>query len=198
MGRFQESKRFDILLDLMAMLKAEDVLLLLVGDGPMFAALKSKAASLGISDRVVFTGEDADARLWMSAFDIFCFPSEDEGLPNAVMEAAAAGVPIVGWRSPFLEEILEDGRSAVLVERGDVQALQGAITALIRDPERRNRLGLSGRSRVLNTFSVRRLVDGMTLTYERMFSGLLINDASGSERENCVDVCESRAVLCAA
>ncbi len=172
-GRFVASKRFDLLLDTTALLhrRSEDVHLVLIGDGPLREGLQAKAQSLGISDRVTFTGEVAEARLWMSALDIFYFLSEDEGLPNVVMEAAAAGVPVVAWRTPFLEELLDGGRSAALVAPGNLQALEEALASLIHDPAARDRLGRSGRSHVLGNFGVRRFVEGMTNTYETVLAG---------------------------
>lgn len=171
-GRFEESKRFDLLLDAVASLRRrdEDVQLVLIGYGPGLEALRSRAESLGLSGRVTFTGQDADARLWMSALDIFCFLSLDEGQPNAVMEAAAAGVPVVAWRTPFLEELLDDGRSAVLVPAGDLHALDQALGTLIHEPGTRDRVGRGGRSYVLANFSVGRFVQGITKTYEELLA----------------------------
>lgn len=171
-GRFEESKRFDLLLDAMASLRrrGENVQLVLIGYGDGLAALRSRSESLGLSDRVTFTGQDADARLWMSALDIFCFLSLDEGQPNAVMEAAAAGVPVVAWRTPFLEELLDDGRSAVLVPAGDLEALGEALRTLIHEPGTRDRVGRVGRSYVLANFSVGRLVAGITTTYDELLA----------------------------
>jgi glycosyltransferase involved in cell wall biosynthesis len=171
-GRFERSKRFDMLLDAVAVLarRQANVHLVLIGYGDGLDALRTRAETLGISDRVTFTGEDADARFWMSALDIFCFLSLDEGQPNAVMEAAAAGVPIVGWRTPFLEELSDGGKSAVLVPARDLSALNEALETLVREPGTRERLGRGGRSYILANFSVRRLVQGITSTYEELLA----------------------------
>jgi glycosyltransferase involved in cell wall biosynthesis len=171
-GRFEQSKRFDLLLEAVASLRRreEDVHLVLIGYGEGLDLLRSKAEALGIADRVTFTGQDADARVWMSALDIFCFLSLDEGQPNAVMEAAAAGVPIVAWRTPFLEELSDGGRAAALVPPRDLKALDEALETLIREPVTRERLGLGGRSYILANFSVRRFVQGITSTYEELLA----------------------------
>ena len=169
-GRFQYSKRFDLLLDLTARLVAagENVHLFLMGYGQLEGSLRAQAVRLHVVDRVTFTGEDARARLWMSALDLFCFPSMDEGLPNAVMEAAAAGVPVAGWRTPFLEEVL-DG-SAALAEPGDMDGLERTVIGLLRDREARRELGRNGRRHVLDSFSVSRFVQGLTGAYEELLS----------------------------
>ena len=176
-GRLQASKRFDVLLEVMAGLPRADAALVLAGDGPMRRSLVARAEELGIADRTIFTGEDPDVRRWVNAFDVFCFPSEDEGLPNAVLEAAAAAVPIVAWRSPFLEEILENGRSALLVEPGDVRGFREAVAALLRDSDLCGRMGRAARASVLDRFSVERFVAALTRTYED-----LLADGSGSDR----------------
>ncbi|HYK43221.1 MAG TPA: glycosyltransferase [Thermoanaerobaculia bacterium] len=172
-GRFESSKRFDLLLDALASLRGrnENVQLVLIGYGEGMETLRSRAESLGVADRVTFTGEDAGARLWIGALDIFCFLSEDEGLPNAVMEAAAAGVPVVAWRTSFLEELLENGRSAILVPAGDLGALDAALRTLIHEPHTRHELGRVGRTHVLENFSVGRFVQGITSTYEELLTG---------------------------
>ena len=96
-GRFQRSKRFDQLLEVAARLSSAGnrIHVLLIGYGDLESELRGQAARLGIASSVTFTGEDPTARSWMSALDVFCFPSEDEGLPNVVLEASAAGVPVV-------------------------------------------------------------------------------------------------------
>jgi len=121
-------------------------------------------------DRLTITGQDADARFWIGALDIFCFPSMDEGLPNVVMEAAAAGVPVVAWRTPFLEELLVDGRSAVLVAPGNMRDMASAVEGLIQDAGRRQRIGWGGRREILANFSVTRYVDGITRAYEELLA----------------------------
>lgn len=167
-GRFQESKRFDLLIDMADALRrtGEDFHLLLIGDGACRDALESKARKLDLGDRVTFTGEEADSRVWLSALDVFCFPSVDEGMPNAVMEAAVAGVPVVGWASPFLEELLDGGRTAVLVAPGDLDAFETALRALLRAPARRQQLGETARRHVLDRFGIPRFVEGLTRVYD--------------------------------
>ena len=172
-GRFQESKRFDLLIDMAAALRetGEDFHLLLIGDGVCRDALQEKARALGLDGRVTFTGEQADSRFWLSALDVFCFPSVDEGMPNAVMEAAVAGVPVVGWASPFLRELLDDGRAGVLVESGDPAALERELRALLRAPARRQQLAQTSRRHVLERFGIPPFVEGLTRAYEELLAG---------------------------
>jgi glycosyltransferase involved in cell wall biosynthesis len=169
MGRFDQGKRFDLLLDVVAALcsKGHDVQFVLIGYGDRMEALRGQVQVLGLADRVLVAGPDPDARRWLSAFDLFCFPSTDEGLPNVVMEAAVAGVPVVGWRTDFLEELL--GKEATtLAEIGDAHALEGVLAALIADPRERDRAAREGRGRMLANFGVPRFVAALTAVYAEL------------------------------
>ncbi len=171
MGRFDPGKRFDLLLDVVSALRARslDVQLILIGYGDREQALEEQVRALGLSDRVLLAGPDPEARRWLSAFDLFCFLSMDEGSPNVVMEAAVAGVPVVGWQADFLEELLGNG-SGALAPRGDVGALVEILASLIASPGERIRLGREGRSRMLANFGVSRFVEGLSSAYAELLS----------------------------
>jgi len=166
-GRLDPGKRFDHLLEVAALLarRGENVHAVLVGEGDARDTLRERARALGIEARVTLAGADPFVRESIGALDLFCFPSPDEGLPNAVMEAAAAGVPILAWRRPFLEELLEPEESA-LADYGDLSSWAQEAQDLIRDPERRRRMGDAGRRRIMERFSVSRFVAGLTAAYD--------------------------------
>ena len=168
-GRLEPGKRFDQMLDLAARLagRGEDVHVVVVGDGECRVPLEETARRLGLAGRATFTGAEPDVRETLGALDLFCFPSADEGLPNAVMEAAAAGVPILAWRTPFVEELL-GGDGALLAERGDFGRWESDARALLRDAGRRRRVGEAARRRVLERFSVGRFVAGLTAAYDEL------------------------------
>lgn len=169
-GRFQQSKRFDLLLELVARLLSggQNVHLLLIGYGPLEAALRAQAVRLGIEDRVTFTGEDPTVRFWISALDVFCFPSEDEGLPNAVLEASAGAVAVAAWRTPFLEEAL--GGTAALADPGNLGKLEAAVIDLLRSASGRRELGEKARQHVLERFGLAQYVAGLTDVYEELLA----------------------------
>jgi glycosyltransferase involved in cell wall biosynthesis len=175
-GRFENLKRFDLLLKLTASLagEGEDLHAVLFGYGEGAAELRSLARALGIEDRVTFTGADAEARLWMEAFDVFCFTSTDEGLPNAVMEAAAAGVPVLAWRTDFLRELLGSSPSAVVVEEGDFRGLRQGLAGLLESRELRQRVGRGGQREILARFGVPSLVKGLTAVYDELLQGNMV------------------------
>jgi glycosyltransferase involved in cell wall biosynthesis len=171
-GRFEESKRFDVLLEVTASLvrRGEEVHLILMGYGDEAERLKRTATISGIDSRVTITGELADARIWIQVLDVFAFTSVDEGLPNVVMEAAAAGVPIVAWKTDFVRELFDVEDAAVLVEAGNVRAFEEGLTALIRNRE--CRLGLAERAQreILTRFGVSSFVNRMSGAYEMVLS----------------------------
>jgi glycosyltransferase involved in cell wall biosynthesis len=132
--------------------------LVLIGDGPLRGALEAQAAELGISASVRVNGPEPDARRLVEAFDLVVAASEAEGLPNALLEAAAAGRPIAATAAGGTVEVVEDGRTGLLVPVGDEVALAGAVRRLVQDPELRARLGAAAREHVEATFGMDRMV----------------------------------------
>jgi glycosyltransferase involved in cell wall biosynthesis len=136
--------------------------LVVVGDGPQREALEQLAKSLGIADRVHFAGNQPDVAPWMRAFDLFCLPSyANEGVPQALMQAMACGLAVVTTPVGSIAEIVEDGRSGILVAPEDAGALRRVIEVLLADDDRRQRLGASARATALERF-------GDSLMVERM------------------------------
>jgi glycosyltransferase involved in cell wall biosynthesis len=168
LGRMDPEKRFDLMLRALAGLheEAADFHFLLIGDGPERRRLERLVYELGMRRYVTFTGEVPGAGAWLGALDIFCFTSLDEGLPNAVMEAAVAGIPIVGWKLPFMQELLQGGEAARLVETGDLPGFENALMELTRSPVLRHDLGQAARQYVLEHFSLENFLRRMNHAYE--------------------------------
>ena len=171
-GRMYPLKRFDLLIHLAEKIKSTTtkVHFVLIGDGPEKPAMESQSQDLGLQDLVTFTGEVPLVSRWMKGFDIFCFPSTDEGMPNVIMEAAAAGLPILAWRYPFIEELLVNGEMALLVQPGDLEGMGKALRTLIHNPQLRQQLGGAAQSHVNNNFSVERYIQEMTAIYDSLLS----------------------------
>ena len=130
----------------------------LVGDGPERPALERRAAALGLAAAVRFTGflgEDGVAARLAEA-DMLVLPSFAEGVPVVLMEAMASALPVVASRIMGIPELVEDGRSGILVPPGDVDALEGALCRLADDPERAGAMGRAGRARVETEFALPR------------------------------------------
>lgn len=121
--------------------------LLVVGQGPLEAETRALANELGLDGSVVFTGFRADATRVMSAFDVFVLASRWEGLPVAVMEACALGLPIVATDVGGVAETFTDDVDAVLVAPGDPGALSAALVDVLHDDVGRQRLATAARQR---------------------------------------------------
>jgi len=169
-GRLEPLKRFDWLMLVIKKINSQGrrAHLLLIGDGPERGALETLAQSSGIADHVTFTGEIPMASQWLKAFDILAFPSVDEGLPNVIMEGAAAGLPIVTWQLPFYKELLADEVTALLVEPENLDEFTSAIIRLMDDCDLRKSIGTSARQHMLTSFGVERYVREMTEAYEQV------------------------------
>jgi glycosyltransferase involved in cell wall biosynthesis len=134
--------------------------LVIVGDGPERARLEGLVREQGITDRVEFTGaltHDAIAPLYARAW-LLLAPSKvlangrRDGIPNVVIEAMAAGVPVVGTRATGIDEAVVPGRTGALAEPGDPASLAAAIAPLVADPGEVDRLGALAREQVRSTF----------------------------------------------
>lgn len=169
-GRLDANKRFEDILRALALLRNEvdKFHFLLIGDGNERSRLETLVTELDLVGYVTFLGQVPDARNLLSIFDIFCFASVDEGLPNVVMEAAAASLPVVSWKFPFIEELLQNDLSAALAEPGNLLDFKNAILALINSQELRKRLGSAGYDHMLAEFSLDRYIQKMTYVYNEL------------------------------
>ena len=141
-----------------------------VGDGPLRTWLQDEVSRRGLDAVIVLHSGERDARHLYGAFDIAVQASDSEGLPNAVLEAAAAGLPIVATAVGGTQEILAGGVDGLLVPGGDRAALLEALARLAEDPEQRRRLGLAARTRA-GAFSPARLAEETGALYLRLASG---------------------------
>jgi glycosyltransferase involved in cell wall biosynthesis len=124
-----------------------DLALIIVGDGPERPRLEATSRTLGMQDRVVFTGarEQSDTLALMAACDLFVLNSTVEGFPHVVLEALALGLPVIATAVGGTPEVIRDGETGVLIQPGDEQALASAVARLLASPEERRRLGENGR-----------------------------------------------------
>jgi len=136
-GRLDRWKAYDRLLEALARLRRADLHLVLVGDGDLRADLEDQARRLGVEGRVTLAGYRRDVGRLLLASDIFVISSRKEGLPMVLLEAMAAGLPVVATRVGAIPDALGDGQAGVLVPAEDPGALAAAIEALAADKERR-------------------------------------------------------------
>jgi glycosyltransferase involved in cell wall biosynthesis len=144
-----------------------DVMLVVVGDGPERAPLESAVAALGLATNVAFLGHREDARRWLNAADLYVSSSISEGISLTILEGMSAGLPVIATSVGGTPEIV-DASCGILVPARDGAALGAAIAALARDLGRRQRLGAAARARVLESFTLDRMVDSYRRIYEEV------------------------------
>jgi glycosyltransferase involved in cell wall biosynthesis len=141
---------------------------LLVGDGALRREIEEQAARLGVGDRVHLLGARDDAALIAAGFDVAALASLSEGLPNAVMEAMVAGVPVVATAVGGTTELVIDGVTGFLAPPADAGALARRILDALRNPERSALMAAHGRRHLLSQFSMRRMVESVEQLYDEM------------------------------
>ena len=170
-ARLTEQKGHRVLLDALA--QRPDLSrahLVIVGDGPLSAALQRQAAGLGIADRVRFLGARRDLGNLLSAIDVFVMPSFWEGLPLAMVLAMGAGLPVVATRVAGIPEVVQDGVNGLLVTPGESGELGAALSRVVNDDTTRVLLGQAARAFVRPRFGVDGYVNAITGLYDRLLT----------------------------
>ncbi len=139
-GELTKRKNHMVVIDALARLKEYDILYVICGDGPMKARLRAKAEELGVRDRVKLLGFRKDIAELHKAADIFVFPSLQEGLPVAVMEAMASGLPIVASKIRGNEDLISNNQGGYLVNPMDSEQVAKAIEKMIQNPKKREKM----------------------------------------------------------
>jgi glycosyltransferase involved in cell wall biosynthesis len=149
-------KRIDVLLEAIAQLVADGVTCtcIIAGDGPLRTRLAQQAAELGVSSEVSFVGFVSDVRPYLDACDLFVLPSDKEGLPLALLEAMAYGVPCIATDVGGNGEVITHGENGLLVEPGSPKALAGAIRHALDDRDDMRRMARNAADRVRADFRV--------------------------------------------
>lgn len=151
--------------------------LVIVGDGPELMRLERLADSFGATELITFAGHVREPEPYYAMADVFVLPSRSEGSPNALLEAMAAGVPIVATCVGGVPEIVSDGSSALLVPPGDPEAMAEAIARALEDEELTARLTSRAREIVLARHSIRARATALI----EIYSGLIGRGAFAQE-----------------
>ena len=170
-GRLHEQKGMSYLLRAASSIRHSDSKchVLIVGHGPLDDELRALARQLRIDDRVTFLGFCDDVPRVLAATDVFVLASLWEGMPNAVLEAMAAGLPVVATRVEGTVDLIEDGRTGVLIMPKDVPGLATALLRLLRDPARARALGDAAQAHARTHFPL----DAMVRRHEQLYADLL-------------------------
>jgi glycosyltransferase involved in cell wall biosynthesis len=182
-GRLSPEKGFDVLVAAAARVVKADpsVGFVVFGDGPERAKLSQQINAAGLAGSFVLSGFRADLDRFMPFFDLLALPSFTEGMPNVVLEAFAAGVPVVASAVGGTPEIVEDGQSGFLVPPRDPVALAARITEALAAEDRLRDMGLHGRQRVLDEFSFAAQAEQYRLLFEEL---AIRTDAAAAAEES--------------
>lgn len=155
-ARLSSVKRIDVLLEALALLQdtCDGWRCLILGGGPLERELKEQMVALGLSQRVQFLGHVADVRPYLRGADVFVLSSEKEGLPLALLEAMAAGVPAVVTDVGGTSEVVVHEQNGLLVRSGAVEELARSLHRLLRNADERRRMGLAAREHMLRHFDI--------------------------------------------
>ena len=160
-GCLAARKDYRTLLDALALLvrRGRSFRLVLIGDGKERGALERRAAELGLAGRVRFLGERPDVERLLPGIDVFVLSSREEGIPNALLEAMAAGRPAVATAVGGTPEVLEDGKTGWLVPPADPAALAAALDAALGDPVEAARRGAAAQRATRERMSIHTMVE---------------------------------------
>jgi|ERR1051326_2352131 glycosyltransferase involved in cell wall biosynthesis len=147
-----------------------EIQLVICGDGPERGRLEEAVRKAGLQNRVTFLGHREDVPDLLSACDVFVLPSLYEALGLSVLEAMAAGKPVVATAVGGLKETVRDGVNGLLVPPRDAMSLATTIRRLLTEPGLAKSLGENAKNRVARDFSVETMVDGVTGVYEELLS----------------------------
>ncbi len=145
--------------------------IVLAGDGPQREEVEAVIADCGVREHVSLLGDRRDVPELLAGLDLLVLPSMNEGFANAALEGMATGLPVVVSDAGGNPEAIDDGRTGLVVPKGDPEALASAVIRICRDPEQARRMGRAGRERVTSVFGVDHLVRRHQEMYEDLISG---------------------------
>lgn|GEM_PF-134557 len=166
----RRGKGLDLLIEAAPRVLAEQpgTRFVIVGDGPERAALARRIADRDLGGRVVLTGFRRDVPELLAAADVFALPSREDAYPTVLLEAAAAGVPVVAAETGGVAEIVTAGETGILVPPEDPEALASALVELVAAPGERRRLGEAACRRAQTELSAGRWLDRLTALYREL------------------------------
>jgi glycosyltransferase involved in cell wall biosynthesis len=171
-ARLVPIKRVDRFLELALRLRErENVHFVVVGDGELAEPLRTSEAARGLGPRLVWAGLRRGMPAVMAATDVAVLTSDNEGTPVSLIEAQAAGVPVVSTRVGGVASAVRDRETGVLVDRDDVGGLAAGVETLLRDPDLAAAWGRAGRGHALADFSLDRLVSDLDRLYRDLLAG---------------------------
>lgn len=166
-ANLRQEKGHDVLMDaaVRVLRRYPDASFEIVGKGPELDRLLARSEALGLSSTFSFVGHREDVPARLAEADVFVLPSRSEALPSAVLEAMAAGLPIVASGVGGILELVDDERNGLLTPAGDAAALADRLCRLMADPELGSRLGERARAWVTARYSFDRMIAAFEFLY---------------------------------
>ena len=173
-GRLEPIKSHDMLIKAFdAFCRKKRAKLVIIGSGSQEYKLKTLAHSLGIQQRVLFTGQRGDAQRWYSLFDCFVLSFTSEGISLALLEAMSCGVPVITTYDGKAHEVIEHEKTGLLVSVGDCEALTEAFAEVYGNEKMACDLGAAGQKIVFEKFGIKKMVRAYENVYHSLSSRLL-------------------------
>lgn len=162
-----------VLIDALAILRRRGITpnLVFFGRGRLERNVMALAKAAGVTGQVRFAGFRNDLHRWLGSFDFCVHPSFREALGVAVLQAGAAGIPVVGARVGGIPEVIENGTTGLLFPPGDAGALATAVAKIVNDPEAARAMGARARDRIETLFSIGAMVEGNLDVYREVVRG---------------------------
>ena len=144
--------------------------IILVGDGPAKPSLEKLSYELGLHKNVLFTSFQTEIKDWLSVMDMFVLPSKTEGTPLALLEAMAAGLPVIATKVGEIPNILTDHQNGILIDYGDVKGLSDSILYLLNNPVKARALAEAGKQLVEEKHNVDKWIQQIENIYLAILS----------------------------
>lgn len=171
-GRLTEAKNYPMLLEIARKCKAKNlhVRFLIVGHGEKEKELKEQAVKLGVNEIVDFLGIRLDVPDILTASDIFCYTSNWEGFPNALLEAMASGLAVIATDFDGVRELVTSNETGMVVPRNDADAAVDAIQKYIDDPALAERFGSNAKKSIRSNFATQLMVENTIKLYQKLLN----------------------------
>lgn len=168
-SNFRKVKNIPVIVEVFSRVRARrPSKLMLVGDGPELEAIERLVAEKGLSDDVIFLGDQEAIQDILPAADVFILPSEHESFGLAALEAMSCGLPVVASNVGGLHEVIDDGVTGFLRDPHDVDGMSDVVRELFDDDERRREVGLKARDRAKKAFGKDKIVAEYVELYEEL------------------------------
>lgn len=176
-GRIDPVKNYATMIEAfhIASSKHQNLKMIIVGDGPDYKGVDIKIKDMGLSDRILMLGSRDDIPRLLNCFDAFIQPSLYEGLSNTILEAMAAGLPIIASRVGGNPDVIRENENGLLFSPTDIEGLSKAIEKIYLNKKLRDNMAAANKVKITHEFSL----DNMVMQYERYYQKLLMEKRGG-------------------